>query len=130
MQSCIFETRPPLTYTGRCTNATWTSNTNTQIQGTKIHNQTLWNKFGYTTSAFTEGWALYAEKLAVEAGLVPDPYDRIGSLQSELFRAARLVVDTGIHAKRWTREGFVKNTAKINERAVNACSPPDNKVID
>ena len=67
-------------------------------------NQTLWNKFGYTTSAFTEGWALYAERLAIEAGLVTDPYDMIGSLQSELFRAARLVVDTGIHSKRWTRE--------------------------
>ena len=67
-------------------------------------NQTLWNKFGYRTSAFTEGWALYAERLAVEAGLVKDPYEMIGSLQSELFRAARLVVDTGLHAKKWTRE--------------------------
>ena len=71
-------------------------------------NQTLWNKFGYTTSAFTEGWALYAERLAIEAGLVTDPYDMIGSLQSELFRAARLVVDTGIHSKKWTREKAIK----------------------
>ena len=71
-------------------------------------NQTLWNKFGYTTSAFTEGWALYAERLAIEAGLVTDPYDMIGSLQSELFRAVRLVVDTGIHSKRWTREEAIK----------------------
>jgi uncharacterized protein (DUF885 family) len=67
-------------------------------------NQTLWNKFGYRTSAFSEGWALYAERLAVEAGLLRDPYEQIGSLQSELFRAARLVVDTGLHAKKWTRE--------------------------
>ena len=67
-------------------------------------NQTLWNKFGYRTSAFTEGWALYAERLAIEAGLIKDPYEMIGSLQSELFRAARLVVDTGLHAKKWTRE--------------------------
>ena len=67
-------------------------------------NQTLWNKFGYRTSAFSEGWALYAERLAVEAGLLRDPYEMIGSLQSELFRAARLVVDTGIHSKKWTRE--------------------------
>ncbi|MDA9730762.1 DUF885 domain-containing protein [Gammaproteobacteria bacterium] len=67
-------------------------------------NQTLWNKFGYRTSAFSEGWALYAERLAVEAGLIKDPYEMIGSLQSELFRAARLVVDTGLHSKRWTRE--------------------------
>ena len=67
-------------------------------------NQTLWNKFGYRTSAFSEGWALYAERLAVEAGLLKDPYEMIGSLQSELFRAARLVVDTGLHSKKWTRE--------------------------
>ncbi len=67
-------------------------------------NQTLWNKFGYRTSAFTEGWALYAERLSIEAGLIKDPYEMIGSLQSELFRAARLVVDTGLHAKKWTRE--------------------------
>ena len=67
-------------------------------------NQTLWNKFGYRTSAFSEGWALYAERLAVEAGLLRDPFEQIGSLQSELFRAARLVVDTGIHSKKWTRE--------------------------
>ena len=71
-------------------------------------NQTLWNKFGYTTSAFTEGWALYAERLAIESGLVTDPYDMIVSLQSELFRAVRLVVDTGIHSKRWTREEAIK----------------------
>ena len=67
-------------------------------------NQTLWNKFGYRTSAFSEGWALYAERLAVEAGLIKDPYEMIGSLQSELFRAARLLVDTGLHSKKWTRE--------------------------
>ena len=67
-------------------------------------NQTLWTKFGYRTSAFSEGWALYAERLAVEAGLLRDPYEQIGSLQSELFRAARLVVDTGLHSKKWTRE--------------------------
>ena len=67
-------------------------------------NQTLWNKFGYRTSAYTEGWALYAERLAIEAGLINDPFEMIGSLQSELFRAARLVIDTGLHAKKWTRE--------------------------
>ena len=58
-------------------------------------NQTLWNKFGYRTSAYSEGWALYAERLAIEAGLINDPFEMIGSLQSELFRAARLVIDTG-----------------------------------
>jgi uncharacterized protein (DUF885 family) len=54
--------------------------------------------------AYTEGWGLYAERLAWEMGLLEDPYDDIGRLQAELFRAVRLVVDTGIHAMRWTRE--------------------------
>jgi uncharacterized protein (DUF885 family) len=55
-------------------------------------------------SAYSEGWGLYAERLAWEMGFLEDPYDNIGRLQSELFRSVRLVVDTGIHAQRWTRE--------------------------
>src|SRR5690606_320532 len=55
-------------------------------------------------SASSEGWGLYAEQLATELGFQEDPYDRLGYLQAQLFRAVRLVVDTGIHAKRWTRE--------------------------
>jgi len=54
--------------------------------------------------AYSEGWALYAERVAWEMGLLEDPYDNIGRLQAELFRAVRLVVDTGIHAMRWSRE--------------------------
>ena len=54
--------------------------------------------------AFSEGWALYAERLAKEMGLLENPYDDIGRLQAELFRAVRLVVDTGIHWARWSRE--------------------------
>lgn len=57
---------------------------------------------GFT--AYSEGWGLYAERLAWEMGFQADPYDNLGRLQAELFRAVRLVVDTGIHAKRWTRE--------------------------
>lgn len=55
-------------------------------------------------SAYGEGWALYAEQLADELGGYATPLDRAGYLQSFLFRAARLVVDTGIHARRWSRE--------------------------
>jgi uncharacterized protein (DUF885 family) len=69
---------------------------------------TLYRRFGYRTSAFAEGWALYAERLALEAGLAENPYDELGILQSEIFRAVRLVVDTGMHYKRWTREEAMK----------------------
>lgn len=54
--------------------------------------------------AFTEGWALYAEQLAREMGFYEDPYHNFGRLQNELWRSVRLVLDTGIHARRWTRE--------------------------
>jgi uncharacterized protein (DUF885 family) len=55
-------------------------------------------------TAFSEGWALYTERLAWEMGFQKDPLDNLGRLQAEMFRAVRLVVDTGMHAKRWTRE--------------------------
>ena len=63
----------------------------------------LLRRFGLFT-AYVEGWALYAERLAWELGLMPTNADNIGRLTAELFRAVRLVVDTGIHHKRWTRE--------------------------
>lgn len=55
-------------------------------------------------TAYVEGWALYAEQVAWEAGFQDQPLDNLGRLQAELFRAVRLVVDTGLHAKRWSRE--------------------------
>ena len=55
-------------------------------------------------TAYAEGWALYAEQLAWEAGYQQEPLDNLGRLRDEMFRAVRLVVDTGIHAKKWTRE--------------------------
>ena len=60
-------------------------------------------RFGGTT-AFAEGWGLYAETLGYDMGLYNDPYQRMGTLDDEMLRAMRLVVDTGIHSKGWTRE--------------------------
>lgn len=59
-------------------------------------------------TAYSEGWALYAEKLASELGYGKDPLDTLGRLSAEMMRATRLVVDTGIHSKRWTREQAIK----------------------
>ena len=59
-------------------------------------------------TVFVEGWALYAERLATEAGLHETPYDELGALSAEVFRAVRLVVDTGLHAKHWTRERAIE----------------------
>lgn len=61
---------------------------------------------GYT--AFIEGWALYSERLGKEVGFYTDPYNDYGRLNDEMLRAIRLVVDTGLHHKRWTREQVVQ----------------------
>jgi len=60
---------------------------------------------GFT--AFGEGWALYSERLGKEVGFYSDPYSDYGRLQSDILRAIRLVVDTGIHSKKWTRQQVV-----------------------
>lgn len=80
-------------------------------------------KFGHYT-AYIEGWGLYSEKIPKEMGLYEDPYSDFGRLAMELWRACRLVVDTGIHAKKWTREQaidyLVKNTPNPKNDAVKA----------
>jgi uncharacterized protein (DUF885 family) len=75
---------------------------------------------GFT--AFSEGWGLYAESLGKELGVFTDPYQYFGGLNAELWRAIRLVVDTGIHAKGWTRQQVLDymyaNSAVAEARAV------------
>jgi uncharacterized protein (DUF885 family) len=71
-------------------------------------------------NAYSEGWALYAEQLANELGVYDDdPFGRLGYLQSIAFRACRLVVDTGLHAKRWTRRQAIEWFAQTNGSSVD-----------
>jgi uncharacterized protein (DUF885 family) len=78
-------------------------------------------RFGYY-GAYTEGWGLYSERLAKEMGFYKDPYAEFGMLSLQLWRAIRLVTDTGMHAKRWSREQaidyFTKNSPLSNRDIV------------
>ena len=91
------------------------------IQG---ENESLpgFRRFGRFT-AYSEGWGLYAESLGKELGVYTDPYQYFGSLNAELWRAIRLVVDTGLHAKQWTRQNVLDymyaNSAVPPVRAVS-----------
>ena len=64
-------------------------------------------KFGVNYNAYSEGWAFYSERLGKEVGFYQDPYSEYGRLENEMWRAVRLVVDTGVHYKHWSREQMV-----------------------
>ena len=82
----------------------------------------MFRKTGYFT-AYGEGWGLYAERLGYDMGLYDDPYDRMGQLAYDMWRAVRLVVDTGMHSKGWSRDRaigyFMDNAPKTRQDVVN-----------
>src|SRR5947207_10433663 len=87
-------------------------------------------KFGggrYT--AYTEGWGLYSELTPKEIGMYQDPYSDFGRLSLELWRASRLVVDPGIHAKRWTRQRAIDYLKENTPNAEGDCIDSINRYI-
>ncbi|HZH43060.1 MAG TPA: DUF885 domain-containing protein [Lysobacter sp.] len=91
-------------------------------RGMELESVPMFRRVGYFT-AYSEGWALYAERLGYDMGLYADPYDRMGQLAYDMWRAVRLVVDTGMHSKGWSRERaikfFMENAPKTEQDVVN-----------
>jgi uncharacterized protein (DUF885 family) len=79
--------------------------------------------------AFGEGWGLYSERLGLEMGLYTDPYSNFGRLTYEMWRACRLVVDTGLHAKRWTRQQAIDYLASNTALSLHECTTETDRYI-
>jgi uncharacterized protein (DUF885 family) len=86
-------------------------------------------KFGLRYTAYTEGWGLYSELTPKEIGFYQDPYSDFGRLSLELWRAGRLVTDTGIHSKRWTRDQAIKYLVDNTPNAESDCIDSINRYI-
>jgi uncharacterized protein (DUF885 family) len=80
-------------------------------------------------SAFGEGWGLYAEWLGLEAGFYTDPYSDFGRLTYAMWRAARLVVDTGLHSKGWTRQQAIDYLAERTALSIHECTTEVDRYI-
>ena len=91
-------------------------------RGLELPDAPMFRRTGYFV-AYGEGWGLYAERLGYDMGLYDDPYDRMGQLAYDMWRAVRLVVDTGMHAKGWSREQaiayFTDNAPKTGQDITN-----------
>ncbi|HUG03631.1 MAG TPA: DUF885 domain-containing protein [Steroidobacteraceae bacterium] len=89
----------------------------------------MFQKFAFF-GAYIEGWGLYAERLAKEQGRFTDPMQDFGRLQNEMLRAARLVVDTGAHAKKWTREQMIDYMLANNPMTAEDATKETERYID
>lgn len=91
-------------------------------RGMELPDVPMFRRVGYFV-AYGEGWGLYAERLGYDMGLYDDPYDRMGQLAYDMWRAVRLVVDTGMHSKAWSRDRaiafFMDNSPKTRQDVVN-----------
>jgi uncharacterized protein (DUF885 family) len=86
-------------------------------------------KFGGRYTAYSEGWGLYSELTPKEIGMYQDPYSDFGRLSLELWRAGRLVVDTGLHHKKWTRQQAIDYLKENTPNAETDCIDSINRYI-
>lgn len=94
----------------------------------ELENLPEFRKFLYI-DAFGEGWGLYSEWLGLEAGFYRDPYSNFGRLTYEMWRACRLVVDTGIHTKGWTRDQAIQYLASNTALSLHECQTETDRYI-